>query len=391
MGTLTLSVGPDDIQSAPWEEAHAYLDEQHPSPEDDSFAVGVLLVPAPIEARSIATAIASLRAPSSTAQRGWFHAVRDGRDAQSALADMIGSEIPALEFRAFRWVPTRQQRPGPTNERERHFHVAALALGRAPQVVRGRIHVHVASGPTFDLVEFREWMRTQDDVRLNAMVLEGGKFSRRFPAFEIHEVPGSNPGVQVADLLLWHLRRERSRLKPRKCKDLRSRAKLLDQVAWVSEDSPMEFADLARASPAPVALRPGPRPWNHIEQFAEAVITIERIVHVLGRDEFPPHVSHLRPRVRAAADALDSNHRPTLDMLRELLRAFLLLVDTAPLHDHSNAQRFANLVGVAVGMLDLRSTSAVSCLDLWSELRYLNSSILGWQTSQDQRSPTKDL
>src|SRR5690242_1402368 len=86
-----------------WEEAFVYLDEQHPTPEDESFAIGLLMMPCPLPQAIIEGALRSLPRGSNAVRRGYFHAIDDGRDAQTALADAIGTHMNAAEFRAFRW------------------------------------------------------------------------------------------------------------------------------------------------------------------------------------------------------------------------------------------------------------------------------------------------
>ena len=260
------------------------------------------------------------------------HDVDDGKDAQGALASEFGNGVPAAEFRAFRWEPTRQRRSGPASERERHLHVAALVLGHAYRVIRSSIHLEFASGPTIELAGLRTWMNSQEDVRLNAMIHWQGKMPMRFPRLEITEVtPANSPGVQVADLLLWHQRRLKARKGPR-CRDLLKRAGLVGETSWTGDDSPMEYFEYSRRPPATVIQRPNPRPVEDRSSFASMVCAIERSVHGFAcAPDVPDRLLHLLPRARAISATLDGSVHVDHQQLRELARVFLMLVDTAPL------------------------------------------------------------
>lgn len=375
---LHLSMVPDDGPAGPWEAAYAYLDEQHPTPEDPTFAVGVLLVPQPLSTALIAEALNALPASSSVRTRGgWFHAKDDGRDAQRALAEAFARHTQAAEFHSFRWDPRREQRAGPSSQEERHMHVAALALGHACEVARSAINVEYASGPTIDLPRFQAWMAEQQDVRLRTMLMQKGAVPMRFPRVDISECDARrSAGIQVADLILWHERRRRARLDPR-CRDLLIRAKLRDEMSWKQDDGPMETSLLGRKAPGRVTYRPPARPPETWAAFAQAVVGIERAVHEIAT--LPPaHVAHLVDRIRRASAAMDGYLGTDLERLRELLRVFLMLVDTVPLYGDTNAQTASDFVWVATSMNDLRLPECVSRLDQWVEIRSLTVGGLGW-------------
>src|SRR5690348_6321406 len=124
---LRLAFHLDDAPTDAWDFAYAYLDEQHPTPEDPSFGVVVLLVPDAIDSSLVTDALAKLPRSSTARRRGWFHAKDDGRDAQRVLADALGAHIRAAQVHLYRWDSRRANgRPGPQSAEELHMHVASL-------------------------------------------------------------------------------------------------------------------------------------------------------------------------------------------------------------------------------------------------------------------------
>ncbi|XXX74131.1 hypothetical protein WMF30_41450 [Sorangium sp. So ce134] len=363
-----------------WDEAFVYLDEQHPNPDDNSFAVGLLMTPRPLPRAMIDDAMHALPMQSNAVKRGYFHAMIDGRDAQTALADAFGAHASAAEFHAFRWISAKEE----TREwspNERHMHVASLVLCRACSIVRSAIHVEYAAGPTIKLEEFRAWMKEHDDVRLRTMILQGGAVPTRFPKLDVSEsTPAASPGIQAVDLLLWHQRRLRARLKT-KCRDLLKRAHLEEDMRWSQDDGPMESWMFTRDSPIHLVHRPGGRMVNEWNRWASLLIGIERVVHDAARlQPSPVHIAHLMPRVRTASTSLRGYLGADLDRLREFLRVFLILADTLPIcdDDFEAQQTAADAIRVATSMDDLRLAECVSRLGWWVTFRRTNQTQLGW-------------
>jgi len=157
--TISLSMNFDsEARFGPsWDEAFVYLDEQHPSDTDPSFAVGLLMAPAPIAEAVTAEALGLLPASNRAKLRGCFHAVDDGKEAQTAFANAIRAHVTPAEFFAFRWTPANEKgRVRPPHEL--HMQVAALVLDHARSVVRGHINIEFASGPTISLEPFETWL-----------------------------------------------------------------------------------------------------------------------------------------------------------------------------------------------------------------------------------------
>ena len=208
-----------------------------------------------------------------------------------------------------------------------------------------------------------------------------GKMPMRFPRLEITEVtPANSPGVQVADLLLWHQRRLKARKGPR-CRDLLKRAGLVGETSWTGDDSPMEYFEYSRRPPATVIQRPNPRPVEDRSSFASMVCAIERSVHGFAcAPDVPDRLLHLLPRARAISATLDGSVHVDHQQLRELARVFLMLVDTEPLYDDQTAQDAADVIGIAVSVHDLRLAECIDRLGRWLEIRRLNPEHLGWLT-----------
>ena len=363
-----------------WEEAFVYLDEQHPNPKDQSFAIGLLMTPTPLPRAMIDGALGTLPPPTNAKKRGYFHAVADGRDAHAALADALGTHAIAAEFHAFRWIPAREG-TRVWSATERHMHVASLVLGRACSIARSNIHVEYAAGPTITLDAFRSWMKEQDDMRLQTMVQQGGAIPTRFPKVNVMEsTPAASPGIQAVDLLLWHQRRLRARMKT-KGRDLLERAHLREDMRWDQTDGPMENWMFTRSSPTHIAHRPSGRVVNEWNRWANLLIGAESLVHRIAQLQSPPmHVVHLIPRVRAASTALHGRLGVSLDQLREFLLVFLLLADTLPIYndDDEAKQTAADAIRVATTMVSPHLLECVSRLDRWVEYREENQNQLGW-------------
>lgn len=370
---------PVDEQGPPWDLAHLYLDEQHPTPEDSTFAVGVLCVPEPVPDDVIRDALESLPSSSTARARGFFHAKDDGPDAQRALAKSFGGWVKSAEFRAFRWTPAAQRSAGPATEVERHMHVASLAAGEAFECARYGLTIEVASGPTVEIDRFRSWFREHTNVRLGVAAAYGGQMPMRFPDVQVRELPAAHsPGVQVADLLLWHERRLRAGLKPR-CKDLIARMRLNREMDWQQEDGPMETAVLGLVVPRRLAQRPSKErdlSWAHFEEY---VVAIEQEIHNLAKMDPPPrNIAHLGEHIRAVSQSLRGTVVTNLETLARFAATFLLVVDTTPLYDPTSAQHASNAAGVAAGLIDLRAVETISRMDRWIRVRRVRQGELGW-------------
>jgi len=382
---LKLTFDPEcPFGSDPWDEAFVYLDEQHANPTDPSFAVGLLMTPTQVPPALCAEAIGRLPSTNRASVRGFFHAVDDGKEAQTSFADAIGKHLTSAEFFAFRWSSAKEpERVRPDDEL--HMQVAALVLDHARSVVRGHIHIEYASGPTISLAPFAEWLNENEEVRLQSFVRSGGKLPARFPPFSVREGrPEASAGLQVADALLWNHRRVRAGKRSKlPCKDFFERTVFRETARWNEESGPMEKWSYCRAAPAPLARRPFGRTPDDWNGFGSLVIGIEKAVHDVARlRSAPPHVAHLMSRVRAASDALRDQPSVSPESQQEALRVFLMLVDTFPLYDETAAtqQVAADAAGVASSMFDPRDPGTVMRLDRWADYRTsATPAVLGWR------------
>jgi hypothetical protein len=189
--------------------------------------------------------------------------------------------------------------------------------------------------------------------------------------------------LQVSDALLWNHRRVRAGKKRKlPCKDFFERTKLVEHARWHQDGGPMEKWSYAHAPPPPVVRRPFGQMPSDWDNFIGLLFGIENAVHQVARLEATPaHVAHLLPRVRRASEAMRGQHGASLEAQQELLRVFLLLVDTLPLYsdDAVNQQLAANAAVVACSMFELRDFGTVSRLDRWADARRaITPAELGW-------------
>ncbi len=372
--------------SPPWPEAFVYLDEQHPSVEDPSFAVGLLMMPAPLGIDICSSALRRLPSTNKAVVRRYFHAVHDGKDAQTVFANAIAGAVTSAEFFAFRWTSSNE--PLVSRDGELHMHVAALVLDHAQSVVRGQIHVEFARGPTIAIESFRRWLAEHDEVRLQSFVRMGARIPARFPPFSVVESePERSAGIQVADALLWNHRRVRAGMRLRlPCRNFFERTGFVQRAQWSEQNGPMEKWSYGVHPPVSVASRPFGRMPEDWAAFNRLAVGVERAVHDVARlAAAPRHIVHLMQRVRAASDALRGRPRVACEQQQELLRMFLMLVDTLPLYDGSaeRQQLAADAAAVAASMFDLSDGAAISRLDRWADVRTAVDPIaVGWRSAR---------
>ncbi len=140
-----------------------------------------------------------------TIKRGHFHACEDGPEAHSALTYLV-NELN-LEFSFFKFNKeeyNNNSKPGNFNtERLLHHHMVELASIISTHYDINKVNIYVAERQKSFTASFEDmWINSFYDNLIESSVLKP-MLVTNFPEINLEVVEGSNPGVQIADYLLW--------------------------------------------------------------------------------------------------------------------------------------------------------------------------------------------
>ncbi len=162
-----------------------------------------------------------------------------------------------------------------------------------------------------------------------------------YPRIDVRVEPKKEPGLQVADLLLWgalqdHL--EPASLKARItgwCGGFRwahGGAPFINAKYFVNHRSPALTDGADDRKPLyPVEFEALDHGDGHV--LANVYCLIERTVRQAAVAPLPPHVDHLRPRLLRTVRRLRDPERVGPEQITDVVRAFLRLFDTLPLYE----------------------------------------------------------
>jgi hypothetical protein len=347
-----------------------YADEQG-SPNraaGQNFAVGYFFEPVPRVHEVVAAALAKGSADLRAVIRGYFHASKDCGRSRALLADAIRNDAGDVFFTSLRWDFRAASATQP-HKGELHRHALALALNRVTQrkAVR-RVELRFAHAQGLGEESLARWFAEDVDVRLRLLESLPG-LPMCFPEIVAREVEGSEPGIQVADHLLWRERRAGA-----------TDGDTLEDVG-LSLDYELEpdkaFATAHYCRQGTALAQPGVRPPHRVatrlghRECLELLAEIERFVHRMASVR-PANLTHLMRILEPASSATRGKFEIGEEHVDGLCRAFLVAVDTLPgydVADHDQSQAASDAAALAANLLRKRESWSVTLLDSWLDMR----------------------
>lgn len=203
-------------------DAWVYIDESQAPyatgvDKGQPFWLGALLVDSPIGSPLISSALEQLRKDpdivgsvqdAATLERSYFHASEDSKNAHSWLCRAIRSEIQAASFSATQWF--FDAKDGEDLEGSKlHQMATLLSTSTALQDGYDCVHVIVAERiGTFDQTHIQQWPDLVREQQLGSFVRMPA-LPCRFPRIVTTVGKPSDPGIQVADFVLWAIQRSK--------------------------------------------------------------------------------------------------------------------------------------------------------------------------------------
>jgi hypothetical protein len=333
------------IDSPSWptpQRLYAYCDETtFDGAEGTTYGAGVLLLDGPLAPTLVDEALAALAAdPERTSRddqtlaRGYFHASADSKNAHSHLCRAIAARLEGTFLYSYtREGPSlfvRYRRP-PTED-DHLSTTFSRALLYAVQHTRDLKVIVERRNPGTE--HFTN--RAIENLHWNAVrgIYDQPNLPVIFSRPEVRVVGKSEPGVQVADFLLWASNRALAR---RPDPTWRDRVRPRMHIAHSFKDTPEHGGDMVfkrlimrQVEMYPSASLPVGEPEE--DEFWQAVALAERVLHWLAPMDLPEHVAHLAKRLRAIVAALEAGPVATHDTMEEAARLYIMLFDTLPIY-----------------------------------------------------------
>lgn len=337
---------------------YVYIDET--IFKDKYIGVCVLETSLPIENGVIISAINDLRNDPDiignknddlTIKRGYFHASEDSKNAHSHLARNIKSHISGIMH--YSYMNFENDKVKEKDFRLNTIHSVMMKLKSTKRIV---IHFEKRQGFSMEVFE------SQIEILYNyldKMAYEMPFFPTFYPQIEIIANDKTEPGIQVADYLLWALNWAL----------YETGSKNARWLGWAGATSSTR-SDI----PAEISERGGKFGWYMFNQWlpSNALISVEtypldirmeslstdetlsyyveaeRRMHSLVREVLPPHASHFAVPLLNLVRDLKNSSISEIKKVKGVASMFLRLFDTLPLYanmDKSDAH-FAELMRI---------------------------------------------
>lgn len=285
----------------------------------------------------------------ATIRRGHFHASEDSKNSHSHLARHIKLAINGIVH--FSYIPFQNNA-----EKENDFRQnTALSFMMTLKSTRAAtIFFEKRQGFSVDIFQ------TQIEKlykNLDRMAYEKPFVPTFYPRLNIVPSDKSNPGIQIADYLLWALNWQLFEPSSKNAEWL----KRAGSVDYGLSEIPLEISDrggkfgwytLNRRLPDDLLNQLARYPKNirmdsqSSEETLRYYINAERIVHSLANTQLPPHMSHFSlPLINLSRDL----RNPKIIEPKKVMSVasmFLRLFDTLPLYSDlsSDSEEFAELM-----------------------------------------------
>lgn len=340
-------------------DAWVYVDEsQSPyatgTDSGQPFSVAALITESPIPASLVDDALAALRSDpdaannphdQATLRRGYFHASEDSKNAHSALCRAIANSGIVASLDVSLWHFDRKDGSERSGTALHRVSVLLSALGVLQDDYDAVHFVAALRDKTFDAnvaAQFPNYIREQMLHSAASMP----QLHARFPRISMRATDGSDPGVQVCDFVLWAVQRARlDRLTPKGNDDWVKRLGLRLFAAGGVEDAAGQHLDgeLGTGCDRSILMpedAPIPRAYSDLgnrdlwDATREIAIDVHRAA-LIARDH--PRIGHLVDTLESASARCDIAasvpFEELLQIITDLMEAFLLVCDTLPVYD----------------------------------------------------------
>jgi hypothetical protein len=277
--------------------------------------------------------------------RGYFHASVDSKNAHSHWCRAINSLSP-LDFEFFTF--DKQEIIGGkslfSSDGVFHRHMIELLATKTTgqRVIRVTLRI-AARGGSFPSGIEKEWMR-QFIEKVTLSAAEIPHIPTFFPNLEVIVVQGKEPGVQIADFLLWAALRKWGPNPVTGCK-WADYVGLTNKAAWRQIEGPLGAKEFYINAPIPVYSEllidveniKAPEDAPSLECMARYFAYAEANIQHLAQNGLPLHANHMETEVEDLAKILKRSKISGYDV-HKLCEVSLRLIDTVPLYNPKNMQ-----------------------------------------------------
>lgn len=326
---------------------HAYSDETELK-DGAIVGAGVFLAESPIDQSIVVDALARLAAEGQalrpedrrTLERGYFHASNDSTRAKLALAAVVKQRITGTLFCTYRLPalrPTRGRKPKVHRVQELMLKFGTLALTST----RRRIELQVERRKKLGRIASPGWVEELNRAR-ELGVVDNPNIPRLFPFIDVTIGEKKEPGLQVADLLLWAANRSgwvrgANRQDVERVDPVVAASGLEpafghwhpddgDQTAvfYVGRETPEVHIRYPCGLPVPDVLGEDGafRAWE----------AVEKTLHSLADRGLPDHAQPYEESLREVAATLAGDMKFDIDLLWRAASVFIRLFDTVPIY-----------------------------------------------------------
>ncbi|MHA7965822.1 DUF3800 domain-containing protein [Paenibacillus sp. CAU 1782] len=316
---------------------------------DKHFSIGAAVFTEKISEQVIFNAIESLKeskALSKTDQktiaRGYFHASYDGPEAHSKL--MIEANKIDIDFYLFQFDKQLYSTTGGnrfTTEQDLHHHLIHLAAGIGLNYGAKRINLIVAErDKSFPTGCEQRWKDSFYNELIFASI-ECPFISTHFPELNVHIVNGTEPGIQLADLILWATSRNFKEVGA----DDRwfNRIRRGSLASTTAQNDPVKMLDFHINGPINVGQEEILYNINAAEIDGE-VLDEPKMYKLITETEnaireayyHSTEIDHLRAYLKNAVEIIERKEILTQLEITDICRAFLMIFDTVALYKRSS-------------------------------------------------------
>ncbi|MBN2361663.1 MAG: DUF3800 domain-containing protein [Deltaproteobacteria bacterium] len=368
--------------------------------DSQHFHVGMLSVIAPITREPIDRALGELlrdedskgnTEDQSCLERKYFHASKDSKNAHSAICREVAKLRPAeFEFFSFDKAVSKPDDSMLDSSSEFHRRMVELVVAKVTGNRILRVNLSIAERSTFPPGISDLWTE-QFVLKVTCSAADMPQIPCCFPKLDVTIVPGSDPGVQMADFLLWAALRQYGPASIRG-DEWAKRAGLHFDTCFQEDNGSLGGHEFHINEPIPAFHElavPGeyvkaPKEKPTINELANYLAWSEANIQHLAKNGVPEHASHMLPEIQSLSANLRDEHL-SIDTIHKMTGLSIRLIDTVPLYDPKNRDEvnFATDAKKMLGVVFLRHEIRwMSIAHWWRGIRVsiarTNPVKLGW-------------
>lgn len=309
---------------------------------DSTVGSGMFICDEPVQQKLIDEAMEKLRndddkneQDEETLERGYFHASEDSKNAHSHLCRAIYENLDG----EFIYTFYDKSIDGEYSENPLNFlYIMTLELSSIPFFQsREPVDLLIEERDNFTSHQVNDWLEGLYQ-KIERSIFDLPEIPNTFPKFDVETDTKYNPGLQVADFILWSLHRhhnetvddhwvDRLELKLSENFDIQrdpvngGTYYLHNRIDWPHIKYPGEYL-----------------PIEKIQTKNECVnlyAMMERAIKALSNaDDLPDHSTHLEQKLNEIVQQLDENDGEfDPDLIPGVSSIFLRVFDTVPIYD----------------------------------------------------------